>query len=439
MTELIRTDEPQVPGSLRPRIRPLEVAEVQEGDQQLLVLSDPLRLVEDSVVLPASYLPILELLDGASSVDELGTLLVRETGDLSARSFLCSLVGRLDELLLLDSPRFREAWQAFREEYHRLPTREAALAGVSYPDEPGELRTFLAGLQEQARGWRAAEPSADGAEPPAALVAPHIDLRRGGGTLARAYLEWEDSVPRIVAPGREGRPPEIVVAFGTGHSVVGSRAVLTAKDFETPLGAVPACRPVVDALGRALGDGLFAEEIAHREEHSLEFQALFLAELMARGARFELVPILCGSFQGYLEEGRRPAEDEEVARLVEALRAALREAGRPVRFVAGVDFSHVGPRFGDRWELNPENLRRLEEQDRAVIEAALTGDAEKWFEAIAVQDDSTHICGFSAVYLMLRAMGEGRGRLLRYEQSPEEESQSVVTYAALAYRMDSAG
>jgi MEMO1 family protein len=192
----------------------------------------------------------------------------------------------------------------------------------------------------------------------------------------------------------------------------------------------------VDRLAAELGPELLAEEIAHRDEHSLEFQALFLAEMMERGARFEMVPLLCGSFAGYLSNGARPADDPEVERLVGALRRALREAGRPVRFLAGVDFSHVGRRFGDEWDLSEANLRRLEEQDRAVIEAALTGDADRWFEAIAAQGDSTHICGFSAMYLMLKTMGGGTGRLLRYEQSPEEESQSVVSYASIAYQVN---
>jgi len=142
---------------------------------------------------------------------------------------------------------------------------------------------------------------------------------------------------------------------------------------------------------------------------------------------------LCGSFYSYLEAGRHPKDDPNITAFIEALRTALLADGRPVRFLAGVDFSHVGGRFGDTWELSDANLAALEASDRKVIDAALTGDADEWFETIATMRDSTHICGFSSVYFMLRALRPGPGRLLRYEQSPEEESQSVVTYASIDY------
>jgi hypothetical protein len=445
MADLIQIENPDEPGTLRPRLRPLEASVVEEDGRELLVLADPLHLVEDAVALPSDYLPLLQMLDGSQTLDQLASLAMQETGDLQAGPFLRRLVAKLDELLLLDSPRFHEAWRGLREAYRAQPTRETALAGISYPAEPAELREFLRGLQQRARegaapsgGLAAGAASAD-APPAGALVVPHIDLRRGGEVMAGAYLEWADAVPRLVVPGAGERPAEIVMAFGTGHSVLGSLAVLTRKDFETPLGPVPACRAVVDALAAELGEEMLGEEIAHRDEHSLEFQALFLAEMMERGARFEMVPLLCGSFAGYLAGGTRPADDPEVERLVDALRRALRAAGRPVRFVAGVDLSHAGRRFGDEWDPTEENLKKLEEQDRAVVDAALTGEADRWFEAIAAQGDSTHICGFSAVYLMLRTMGGGRGRLLEYEQSPEPETQSVVTYASIAYDVGGLG
>ena len=43
------------------------------------------------------------------------------------------------------------------------------------------------------------------------------------------------------------------------------------------------------------------------------------------------------------------------------------------------------------------------------------------------------ICGLAALYALLSALPPCRGRLLRYEQSPEEETRSVVTYAAIAF------
>ncbi|MBI5835682.1 MAG: AmmeMemoRadiSam system protein B [Candidatus Eisenbacteria bacterium] len=433
MADLIQIQDPGESGTLRPLLRPLEVTAVQDQGRDLLVLADPLHVVEDAVVLPVEYLPLLELLDGSRTVEQLAAFVLKETGDLQVGGLLRQLVGRLDELLLLDSPRFQDAWRRLQREYRGLPVRAAALAGISYPEEPAELRAHLAGLREEALKFRPAE--ADHA-PADALVSPHIDPRRGGPAMALAYLSWEDAAPRLIVPGGDHREPDVVAAFGTGHAVLGSLVVPTRKDFETPLGTVPTCVPVVDALAAEFGDEVFAEEIAHRDEHSLEFQALFLASLMERGARFEMVPLLCGPFSGFLEAGRRPSDDEVVNHFVDTLRGALKATGRRVRFLAGVDLSHVGMRFGDDWKPTEDNLVRLEESDRALVDAALTGDAEQWFDAVARERNRTQVCGFSAIYLMLRVMGGGRGRLLRYEQSPEEDSASVVTYAAIAFEAD---
>jgi len=51
---------------------------------------------------------------------------------------------------------------------------------------------------------------------------------------------------------------------------------------------------------------------------------------------------------------------------------------------------------------------------------------------VAAHGDSTRICGFAPMYMMLRAARPGPGRLLAYEQSLEENA-SVVTYASLAW------
>jgi AmmeMemoRadiSam system protein B len=106
----------------------------------------------------------------------------------------------------------------------------------------------------------------------------------------------------------------------------------------------------------------------------------------------------------------------------------------------------VGARFGDALELDAAALADIEAKDRAAIAAALTGDAEAWFDAIAAHGDSTRICGFAPMYMMLRAARPGAGRLLAYEQSLEPavalepgaeasgaEGPSVVTYASIAY------
>ena len=86
--------------------------------------------------------------------------------------------------------------------------REAKLAGHTYPSEKDELEKFLAGHYAEAR----AVVEAKGAQTPpteiGALAVPHLDLRRAGWLRALGF----ESIP-------ESPPPDLVIIFGTGHSL----------------------------------------------------------------------------------------------------------------------------------------------------------------------------------------------------------------------------
>jgi AmmeMemoRadiSam system protein B len=250
--------------------------------------------------------------------------------------------------------------------------------------------------------------------------------RRGGALLARAYLELE-GVP-------DDQLPDVYFVFGTGHTMVEEPFAITNKPFDTPLGRVDVAEDVVAAIEERCGPSLTADELAHRDEHSIEFQAVALRHRL--GAKpFRIVPILCGGFHALLRADKRPADEPKVETLLAAVdeqAQALVARGRRVCFVAGIDLSHVGTRFGDAIDLDQETMADIEKQDRAALDAAVAGDAEGWFDAIAAHGDSTRICGFAAQYAMLRAARPGQGRLLAYEPSPEEGG-SVVTYAAVAW------
>ena len=117
--------------------------------------------------------------------------------------------------------------------------------------------------------------------------------------------------------------------------------------------------------------------------------------------------------------------------LVSAVQDAERTLGGATMYVAGVDFSHVGPRFGDP-PLDERTGEEIEQKDREAIEAARSGDPDRWFRSIAAHDDSTRICGFAPTWAMLKSVEPGAGRLLRYEASDEKDG-SRVTVASIAW------
>ena len=404
-----------------PRLRPLEILAVREGDRDLLLVTDPLGVMPAPIALRIDALDLLRVLDGSFSLNDLTAEVVRASKDLRAGTYVKEFVAQLDRMLMLDTPRFREAYRALREDYHRLEVRQAVLGGLSYPEDPAELGSLIDGHFAEAERWRvdAHEPVAADDAVPRALLVPHLDPRRAGALIAGAYLEI----------GLTHTQPLRVIVYGTGHALLGESLALTRKRFETPLGSVPCDTAFVDALAERLGEAAWRGEMAHRDEHSIEFQALYLKRRF--GDRpLTMVPILCAGFHALLEAGKGARDDVAYETLIAAIQDAERRLGGPTVHVAAVDLSHVGRRFGDP-ALDEGTLAEVETKDRAALAHALAGDADGWYQAIAAQEDATRVCGWGATYAMLRAAQPGQGRLLRYQQSPEEAGSMVSIATAV--------
>ena len=190
----------------------------------------------------------------------------------------------------------------------------------------------------------------DQEEVPLGLVAPHIDFARGGHCYAWAY----STLP--TAP-----VPDLVVVLGTAHTPTRGYFSVCGKDFETPWGPVPGRRDLYQRFREVLGPEVVADELVHRGEHSIEFQTVWLRNHY-RGELFPaLLPVLCGSFQGLIEEGREPSADSRYEQALGILKQFVdesAEAGKRVLLLASADLSHVGPHFGGRRPVTSDLARR---------------------------------------------------------------------------------
>src|SRR6185295_10849844 len=135
-----------------------------------------------------------------------------------------------------------------------------------------------------------------------------------------------------------------------------------------------------DLARAAGGDVLFGDEIHHRTEHSIEFQAVWLRHVYGASSP-PVLPVLCGSLHRSVEQKRSPRQDPGVRDFLDALVKLTK--GKRVLVLAGADLGHVGPRFGDEpWAVDGPEVRTLEESDRRCMDAAARGDAEGFFSAI---------------------------------------------------------
>jgi AmmeMemoRadiSam system protein B len=229
-----------------------------------------------------------------------------------------------------------------------------------------------------------------------------------------------------------GASPSRVVVLGIGHQLSEGMFCLTEKDFETPLGVVRSERHAVRRLKDSSPGLITGDDFAHRSEHSIEFQVLFLQHLLPQNS-FSIVPILCGSLQTTLPVYERRAYCEKAKPFLEVLRELLREPGKDTLLVAGVDFSHIGPKFG-----HPLPASRLETEaqahDRKLLESLCRKDPEPFWEESIRVEDRYNVCGFSALACLLEVLPPHlEGKLLHYGIWHEDATRSAVSFAAVAF------
>jgi AmmeMemoRadiSam system protein B len=389
-----------------PRLRPLEVLQLPDEDGASFVLRDPEGYTDEELVLSEAALFVAAHCDGEHDMDELRAAFEKRYGGTPEPEQIRHLVGRLEQAGMMDSELFAARRERMHEEFRAASTRPAVHAGVSYPEDPAEAQAAVEGFEREAAGLEAPGPRPQGKL--RGLVAPHIDLRVGGACTALAY--------GLLA---EAPAVETVIVLGTSHACGKPVWIVLEKPFETPLGTVPldaaACRRLAEAAG-AQSEDLFL----HRKEHSVEFQALFLAALRRRGRDLRIVPVLCGSMRERVPEG-----DPFLA----ALRELLAERGERVIVVAGADLAHVGPRFGDPGVLNPEGLSFLEGEDRRTLGFVAEGDAAGFYASVMEDNDPRRICGLSPIYGLLAALPGARGKVLHYEQTNDDTG--TVSFASM--------
>ena len=411
-----------LPTPERPALRPVEIVPVRTEHGSAVAMHDPQQIAPQPLVLSTGAVLVLEQLDGEHTLRDAQAEICRRTGHIVPMEQIENLVRALDEHLFLDSPRFAEASRALRDAFLGSPTRPATVAGNGYPAEPDKLRPFLDALFV-GPGRPGLPERQPGRGDLRALVAPHIDLRRGGACFAHAY--------KALA---EGSDADLFVILGIGHFGDARPYTLTQKAFETPLGLVPTDRDTVARLAELAPPDALGDEMGHRTEHSVEFAALFLRYLYPDRDDLAIVPVLCASFHPFVADNRRPIDQPEIRGFIDALRRVIAESGRKVCLIASVDLSHVGRRFGDERPADSALLRSVETHDRELLEAVAARDADALFRLIQQDQDSKHVCGTPAMYTLLHLLdGNESAALLRYEQSPEPEMQSAVTFAAMTF------
>ena len=394
----------------------------------MICLQDPLQMSDKMLFLPPELYYVISRLDGCHSFLDIQADFMRRFGGFLFTEKIEELIAQLDEHLLLEGERFQKKLREREEEFKRAPIREAAFAGKSYEKEPDLLRMRLAGYFNEPEGPGRMVGKPKDSKNLKGVIAPHIDFQRGGFCYAFAHREIQ-----------EKDPPPYFVILGVSHAPMGLPFSLTRKDFATPLGTLKVNGELMDAVQSGCSDDLLGSENVHQWEHSIEFQCVFLRYLYPEPVPLTILPVLSGSLQEAVERSVSPMELPPVRQFIDALKEAISSHTNKICLIASADLSHVGRQFGDPDGVPDYELSVLEAKDRQMLGYVERLDAEGFFSFVSEERDRRRICGLSAIYTLLKVLEATEGRLLKYGQAYTPETQSVVSFASMAFYQRSNG
>ncbi|MFN4132439.1 MAG: AmmeMemoRadiSam system protein B, partial [Caldimicrobium sp.] len=327
----------------------------------------------------------------------------KKFGSIVPLEEIIDLVKFLDEKGFLWSKNFEEIKERAYESWFQQKLRFMAHAGMSYPHEKEEAKNFLEDIFKLS--------SANFKEVPRILIVPHLDIRSGAKAYAEGYKRFQ-----IPSGSR-------VVIFGVGHYLDYPYSVLT-KDVATPFGILRNDRGGLLYLVNAKKIELFPDHIVHKLEHSVEFQTLFLSYL--KGEEVVVLPFLIGSHRLLFENKA----------LVEMLVSALIELiDERSYLVLGIDFCHLGLRYGDPYPINESLTQKALEVDKTLLELTFEGKV-KDLEDFILETENMKICGASSLYLLAHLLKKGafngKGEIFYQEVAPFGEG-SAVSIASAGY------
>ncbi len=218
-----------------PLLRQVEAHPIDHEGERKIVLHDPMKYtdVTMTVSMPAFFL--MTLMDGERGVESLCEEFGKRYGQRVSREETVDFISKLDEAFMLDNERFAMRREDMRQEFLALKERPAVFAGQSYPAEPEALNKLLDSMLE-------GNPENEGDI--VAIVSPHIDFSVGGDMMAAGWRELKNS------------DADLFIILGTGHTLSEEFFSVIDKDYQTPIGPMPADHDFIEKFEANFGESV---------------------------------------------------------------------------------------------------------------------------------------------------------------------------------------
>ncbi len=262
--------------------------------------------------------------------------------------------------------------------------RKPVVAGQFYPQTEPALNKMLSGLVDASSEKQEAK----------GIIMPHAGYvysgQVAGATVSKVNLK------------------KTAILLGTNHTGTGKPfAIMTKGSWMTPLGEAKIDTEIAESILKE-SENLKEDALSHLSEHSIEVEVPFL-QYLKKDIKIVPITISFDDISKYQALGKEIAE-------------GFKKIGRDALFVASTDLTHYEPR------------EAAEEKDKLVIDAVLSLDEKKLFEA--VKENNISMCGIGPTCTLISAcknLGAKKAGLVKYRTSGDISGDyaSVVGYAGM--------
>lgn len=404
-----------------PKLRDLEAIPTQVEGKDVICLRDPFNYSEQMLVISPNIFFIVNLFDGKHSKSAIQLKYTEKYHEPLPINDLCGIIEKIDSHLFLHGERFETFQTKLVSDFKQQTIRFATHAGTAYESDTGKLTDQISGYFKTDEILKTNSGNGSDSGEVIGIIAPHIDVRRGGESFAIAYNEIDNS-----------SDADVFVILGTAHYPTKNYFALIQKDFETPFGLIETDKELLASLTSNGNKTLFDDEFIHKTEHSIEFQLLFLQYLYRNKKKIKILPILCSSFDETIKNNISPKDIAEIGDFISLLKESIASCGKKVCIIASADLAHIGLRFGDPRAASENELKTLSDEDLQLLGFAENINPEGFYEIIKAEKDRRRICGFPAIYTFLNVINAKKGKLLKYEQNSDNKG-STVTFAGMSF------
>ncbi len=398
-----------------PKIREDVTVQVLElEDSKMLLLSDPTMIAEDDILIPTGFYSLFSFLNGEIKyVDFKNEILKNPDDGEKIISAVEAIIDELDNYGYLLTENFYEKKNEI-DKYLMLDVRPSVLAGFSFPEEKDEYIKSM----DSILNYYKYSPKTKNAK---AIIAPHIDFTIGDSAI-NSYSAIYQTIEETNA--------DTFVIFGTSHYTDTSSFMLTRKQYSSPEGLIPTDFELLNLLSQKIDISKYTNDIAHKDEHSIEFQACLLQRKFA-GKDIKILPLLAGSIAEDFLLNKKPEDAPEYAEFISALKESISELGRKVCFIASGDFAHIGERHHSTITDAMSSLSALEKEDKLLTELIGHNKKSEFINHFYENKDIWQVCGSGAFYALMQMCQYSNFERVYYGIWQEHEINAAVSFSSI--------